>query len=157
MALLGVTTGVYYLMRANGKSSSILAFVLVVVKKYKCLHLPMSVYPTHVRRRCSHQDHDQGVARGIQRACSRAKGEPHHWYLERRLQGQGSRSVRISRITTTTNPHKPKPFFTNHRSPLFHISRLFTGRKDNLDPFAQHRTNAPSTVSSVPLPHRQSL
>lgn len=78
-------------MRANGKSFHSFLQATAVLDYSSRL-------PSVISRWCPRQDHDQGVARGLQRDCPRTEAEPHHWYRQRELQGQGSRPVRISTI-----------------------------------------------------------
>lgn len=129
VAALGVTTGVFYLMRANGKYAP----------DPQQPSQPPSIRTTRLHpcpwhhtsnRRCPRQDHDQGVARGLQRDRARTEAEPHHRYRQRQLQGQGSRSVRIS----------PHLLSSSAKISLF-LHSSFRRRKGgiiNLDRFAQH-------------------
>ena len=151
LALLGVSAGVYYLMRAKGKFA---LTWLPVTKRAKCSYRSAHIVSTPAcsYRWCPPQDYDQGVAGGLQRACSRTEAEPYLRYLQRTLQGQGSRSVRIGlRISTLSRTQNSHPI--NPRTHISFVSHApsFAGRKDNSRSKLQ---SIPSHLPSLTTAHR---
>lgn len=143
LAALGITTGVYYTMRANGKFDRIQPRFITKCSTCLCrssflsslapinhsIDIDFDIRFSNFRWR-SCQDHDQGVARGFQPDRSRTEAEPHYRYCLRKLQGSRSRSVEISDDYQNHIPITYTYFLCSHHAPP-----SFAGRKDNLDRF----------------------